>query len=95
VPFFYKALCFRPISQQLLNVHVILYSTFVILFEFQNRIFLEYFVRVSSCSNIYYMTFGVGWGPQICDWPRLHSPPPGPYSDHCKSQLQRTTQLLS
>jgi hypothetical protein len=32
--------------------HVILCSTFEFLFEFQNRIFLEFFVRVSSCSNI-------------------------------------------
>jgi hypothetical protein len=32
---------------------VILCSTFELLFEFQNRIFFhEYFVRVSSCSNI-------------------------------------------
>jgi hypothetical protein len=32
--------------------HVILCSTFEFLFAFQNRIFLEFFVRVSSCSNI-------------------------------------------
>jgi hypothetical protein len=32
--------------------HVILCSTFEFLFEFQNRIFLEFFVRVSSYSNI-------------------------------------------
>jgi hypothetical protein len=31
---------------------VILCSTFEFLFEFQNRMFLEFFVRVSSCSNI-------------------------------------------
>jgi hypothetical protein len=31
---------------------VILCSTFEFLFEYQNRIFLDFFVRVSSCSNI-------------------------------------------
>jgi hypothetical protein len=31
---------------------VILCSTFEFLFEFQNRIFLEFFAPVSSCSNI-------------------------------------------
>jgi hypothetical protein len=55
-------LCFRPVPQQFLNVssgdasltvylllrddHVILSSTFEFLFEFRNRIFLEFFVRV-------------------------------------------------
>jgi hypothetical protein len=32
--------------------HVILCSTFEFLFDFQNRIFLEVFVRLSNCSNI-------------------------------------------
>jgi hypothetical protein len=32
--------------------HVILCLTFEFLFEFQNRIFLEFFIWVSSCSNI-------------------------------------------
>jgi hypothetical protein len=31
--------------------HVILCSTFEFLFGFQNRIFLEIFVRFSNCSN--------------------------------------------
>jgi hypothetical protein len=35
VPLLYKALCFRSIPQQFLNVHVILCSTFEFLFEFQ------------------------------------------------------------
>jgi hypothetical protein len=34
------------------DYHVILCSTFESLFEFQKRIFLEFVVRVSSCSNI-------------------------------------------
>jgi hypothetical protein len=51
VPLLYKALCFRPIAEQFLNVHVILCSIFEYLFEFQNRIFPELFVQVSSCSN--------------------------------------------
>jgi hypothetical protein len=44
VPHLYKALCldqFRPIF----------FGLFEFLFEFQNRIFLEFFVRVSSCSR--------------------------------------------
>jgi hypothetical protein len=32
--------------------HVILRSSFVFLFEFQNRIFLEFFIPFSSCWNI-------------------------------------------
>jgi hypothetical protein len=32
--------------------HVILCSTFAFLLEFQNRIFLKFFARISSCSNI-------------------------------------------
>jgi hypothetical protein len=32
--------------------HMILCSTFECLFEFQSRIFLEFFVRLSSCSNM-------------------------------------------
>jgi hypothetical protein len=42
VPLLYKA--WRP-----RDGHVILYSTFEFLFEFQNRIFLEFFLRLSSC----------------------------------------------
>jgi hypothetical protein len=45
VPLLYKAWWPR-------DDHVILRSTSEFLFEFQNRIFLEFFVRVSSCSYI-------------------------------------------
>jgi hypothetical protein len=41
VPLLFEALCFRPLPQQFLNVHVILCSTFEFLFEYQNRFFLE------------------------------------------------------
>jgi hypothetical protein len=45
VPLLYKAWRSR-------DDHVILCSIFEFLFEFQNRIFVDFFVRVSSCSNI-------------------------------------------
>jgi hypothetical protein len=49
-----EQLCVRPSRERRRprDDHVILCSTFEFLFEFQNRIFLAFFIRVCSCPNV-------------------------------------------